>query len=183
VHCWKTINIEREYGTARLYLLATIIFVLVFCISYISFSFNFTGRHIDRFLWLLLITVPLVYPIHKIMHYFALLKHRKSLVFRFKIQYHFIPIIHMRLHSIPKRSYLFALMTPFFVINALLIWGGFSTPVYAHYFSALLALHCSICLMDILYVKNLMNAPKDAIIEETPRGYEILVPNDYDLTR
>lgn len=180
MHCWKTINIEREYGTARLYLLATIIFVLVFCFSYISFSFTFTGRHVDRFLWLLLITIPLVYPIHKALHYFALLKHRKSLVFRFKIQYYFLPIIHMRLHSIPKRSYLFALMTPFIVINSLLIWGGFSTPVYAHYFSGLLALHCSICLMDILYVKNLMYAPKDAIIEETPRGYEILVPNDFN---
>lgn len=178
MHCWKTINIEREYGTTRLYFLATIIFVLVFCFSYISFSYNFNGQHIDRFLWLFLIIIPFVYPLHKVLHYFALLKHRKLVIFRFKIQYHFIPIIHMRLHSIPKRSYLIALITPFIVINSLLLLGGFIIPLYAHYFSAILALHCSICLMDILYLKNLMYAPKDAIIEETPRGYEILVPND-----
>ena len=30
--------------------------------------------------------------------------------------------------------------------------------------------------MDILYVKNLVTAPTNAIIEETPKGYEILVP-------
>ncbi len=179
MHCWKTINIEREYGTTRLFLLATIIFVLVFCFSYITFSFNFTGRHVDRYLWLLLLVTFLVYPLHKALHYIALLKHRKSLVFRFKIQYYFLPIVHMRLqHSIPKRTYMIALVTPFLIINSLIIWGGFTFPLYAHYFSGLLALHCSICLMDFLYVKNLMSAPNNAIIEETPRGYEILVPLD-----
>ena len=62
------------------------------------------------------------------------------------------------------------------MLNSGLIVGGLYIPEYAHYFSLLLAFHCSICIMDILYVKNLVSAPKDAIIEETPRGYEILVP-------
>lgn len=177
MHCWKTINIEREYGTTRLYLWSTIVFVLVFCFSYILFSFNFTGRHIDRYLWLLLLVLPFLYPLHKALHYIALFQYRKSLTLRFKIQYHFVPIIRMRLqHGVPKKAYLFTLVTPFFVLNSFLIWGGIMLPEYAHYFSGLLAYHCCICLMDFLYVKNLMSAPKNAIIEETPRGYEILVP-------
>jgi hypothetical protein len=179
VHCWKTINIEREYGTTRLYLLSIILFVLVFCFSYILFSFNFTGRHMDRFLWLLVLISPFIYPLHKALHYVALFKHRHSIKYRFKIQYHFVPIVRMRLqNSIPKWTYIVALVTPFFVLNSLFIWGGFAVPQYAHYFSFLLAYHCSICLMDFLYVKNLMSAPNNAIIEETPRGYEILVPLD-----
>lgn len=180
MHCWKTINIEREYGTTRLYLLATILFVLVFCFSYITFSFNYTGRHIDRYLWLVFLVLPLIYPIHKYLHYVALFHYKKSLVFRFKIQYHFVPIVHMRLQAgIPKWAYVFALVTPFFVLNTMFIIGGFLAPGYAHYFSVLLAYHCSICLMDFLYVKNLKSAPNNAIIEETPRGYEILVPLDF----
>ncbi|MGN7477889.1 DUF3267 domain-containing protein [Solibacillus silvestris] len=180
MHCWKTINIEREYGTTRLYLLALILFVLVFCFSYIAFSFNFTGKHNDRYLWLVFFIMPFIYPMHKFLHYIALLQYKKSLIFRFKIQYYFIPIIHMRLQNgIPKRSYIFALLTPFFAINTGLLVGGFLTPQYAHYFGVLLAFHCSICLMDFLYVKNLMSAPNNAIIEETPRGYEILVPLDF----
>lgn len=179
MHCWKTINIEREYGTTRLYLFAIIIFVLVFCFSYIAFSFNFNGQHIDRYLWLVFLVSPFVYPVHKLLHYFALFQYKKSLVYSIKIQYYFLPIIHMRLQSgIPKHSYIFALLTPFIVMNTSLIIGGYLNPQYAHYFSGLLALHCSICLMDFLYVKNLMSAPNNAIIEETPRGYEILVPLD-----
>lgn len=180
MHCWKTINIEREYGTARLVLLAITLFVLVFCFSYIAFSFNFNGKHIDRYLWLVLLVLPFVYPMHKILHYIALFQYRKSLVFRFKIQYFVVPIIRMRLQNgIPKRSYIIALVTPFVIINSALIAGGISFPQYAHYYSGLLAFHCCICLMDFLYVKNLMSAPNNAIIEETPRGYEILVPLDF----
>ncbi|AMO86862.1 DUF3267 domain-containing protein [Solibacillus sp. FSL W7-1472] len=178
MHCWKTINIEREYGTGRLVLLAITLFVLVFCFSYIAFSFNFNGKHIDRHLWLVLLVIPFIYPMHKLLHYFALLQHRKSLVIRFKIQ-HFMPVVRMRLQNgIPKKSYIFALVTPFIVINSALIAGGIYFPEYAHYFSGLLAFHSCICLMDFLYVKNLMYAPNNAIIEETPRGYEILVPID-----
>ena len=179
MHCWKTINIEREYGTTRLFLLGIMLFVLVFCFSYIAFSFNFNGQHIDRYLWLVFLVIPFLYPLHKFLHYIALFQYKKSLILRLKVQYYFIPVIRMRLENgIPKKSYIFALVTPFIIINTCLVIGGFSIPQYAHYFSGLLALHCSICLMDFLYVKNLMSAPNNAIIEETPRGYEILVPLD-----
>ena len=125
----------------------------------------------------LLLVTPFVYPIHKLLHYMSLVNYRKSLVFRFKIRYIFIPIVHMRLQQgIPKKRYIITLLTPFFVFNSTLIVGGLYIPEYAHYFSFLLAFHSSICIMDILYVKNLVSAPRDAIIEETPRGYEILVP-------
>lgn len=177
MHCWKTINIEREYGTARLYLLACIVFVLVFCFSYIFLSFQFTGRHQAHYLWLLILAIPFVYPIHKVFHYFALLKYRKSVALQFKIRHIFIPIVHMHLQqSIPKKMYIFTLLTPLFLLNTVLFIGGLYIPQYAHYFSFLLAFHCSVCLMDILYVKHLLSAPKNAIIEETSRGYEILVP-------
>lgn len=177
MHCWKTINIEREYGTTRLYLLACIVFILVFCFSYITMNFQFIARHEDHLLWLFILFIPFIYPIHKALHYFALFKYRKSVGFHFKIRYIFIPIVHMQLQqSIPKKMYIFTLLTPFILINTGLISAGLSFPQYAHYFSLLLAFHCSICLMDILYVKHLMSAPKHAIIEETPRGYEILVP-------
>lgn len=180
MHCWKTINIEREYGTTRFYLLTSILFVLVFCFSYILFSFNYKGRHVDRFLWLILTIIPFIYPIHKFLHYLVLFNYRKSIKLRLKIQYLFIPILQLRLRQgIPKRNYIVALLTPFIVLNTAIIIGGFSIPQYAHYFSLLLALHCSICLMDFLYVNHLMSAPSNAIIEETPRGYEILVPLEF----
>lgn len=177
MHCWKTINIEREYGTARLYILACIVFILVFCFSYIALSFQFIARHEAHHLWVFTLLIPFIYPIHKALHYFALFKYRKSVDIHFKIRYIFIPIVHMQLQqSISKKMYIFTLLTPFFLVNTALVVGGLYMPQYAHYFSFLLAFHSSVCLMDILYVKHLMSAPKNAIIEETPKGYEILVP-------
>ena len=177
MHCWKTINVQSDYGTTRLFLLSSILFILVFSFAYVTLSFNYANFHSDQyFVWAALITFFL-YPVHKLLHFLALFDYRRTLAFRFKIQHHFILVMHMRLQqSIPKWRYLIALLTPFIFITILLITLGVYAPQYAHYISFLLAFHTSICLIDLLYVKHLRHAPKHAVIEETPRGYEILIP-------
>ena len=77
---------------------------------------------------------------------------------------------------IPKKRYLVTLIAPFIILNPVLLTGAIIWPAFSHYFCLLLAFHCSICLLDLLYIKDIWRAPKNAIIEETPRGYEILVP-------
>jgi hypothetical protein len=91
-----------------------------------------------------------------------------------------MPIVSIRIKEpIPKTRFLFALLLPFILINSLLITGAFTFPVFGHYFTMLLAFHCGLCLIDLLYVKNLQRSPKKALIEETETGYEILVPPKY----
>lgn len=175
MHCWKTINIKYEYGITRLSILCSIIFILVF-----SFSFLFLGKihpalYKDNFVWLFFICAFFLYPIHKIIHYFSLFGYRKSVKLRFRFEY--IPILNLRIKkTIPKNRYIFTLLTPFIFINSILIFLAIALPQYSHYTCLLLACHCSICLIDILYVKHLIRAPRSAVIEETPKGYEILVP-------
>ncbi|MFF5995296.1 DUF3267 domain-containing protein [Lysinibacillus sp. KU-BSD001] len=123
----------------------------------------------------------LLYPMHKLIHYFSLFNYRKSLSYGLKIKYTFIPILHMRITgTIPKNRYLFTLVTPFFVLNTFFILGAIKWPHFSHYFCLSLAFHCSICLLDLLFVKDIWRAPKNAIIEETPKGYEILIPTYTD---
>ncbi|HWL26247.1 MAG TPA: DUF3267 domain-containing protein [Ureibacillus sp.] len=179
MHCWKTINIKHEYGTVRLTLWSFIIFVLVFSFSYITFGYGDPIQYSADYAWLFFIVVLFLYPIHKFVHYFGLFKYRKNIQLKIKLDYFFIPIIRMRLKSmIPKNHYILVLLLPFILINSILIYLANSLPIYTHYFCLLLAYHCSICLMDILYVKNLLPAPRHSIIEETPKGYEILEPPD-----
>jgi len=179
MHCWKTINIKHEYGTIRLTLWSFIIFVLVFSFSFIIFGYDDPIQYTDEYTWLFFIVVILLYPIHKLVHYFGLFKYRKNIQLKMKLDFNFIPIIRMRLKSmIPKNHYIIVLLLPFFLINLILIYFAYSLPIYTHYFSILLAYHCSICFMDILCVKELLPAPRHSIIEETPKGYEILVPPD-----
>lgn len=177
MHCWKTINIKHEYGTTRLTLWAIIVFILVFSFSFILFGYFDPIQYTDNYVWLFFLIVLFLYPIHKFIHYFSLFKYRKNVRLKIKIDYRFVPIIRMRLTEIiPKTHYIFVLILPFLLINSILIYVAYSFPQYTHYSCLLLGCHCSICLIDILYVKNLLRAPRNAMIEETPRGYEILVP-------
>lgn len=176
MHCWKVINIKQEYGTIRLTLLACITFVLVFSISYVSFRVH-PLVYTDDYIWLFFIAIFLTYPVHKFIHYLSLLKDRKTVKFKVKLEYLFIPIFHLRIKKlVSKKRYIFTLLSPFFIINGLLIWFALSFPQYTHYACLLLAYHTSMTIPDLLCAGHLFKAPKNAFIEETPKGYEILVP-------
>jgi len=178
LHCWKTINIKKEYGSTWLTIMAISLFVIVFSVSFIVFGHIHPSLYRDDYFWIFAVCFVLLYPIHKLLHYFSLFEYRKSVKLRMKIDYKFIPIIKMRIKSIiPKNRYVFTLSAPFIIINGLLIFLAATYEQYAHYTCFLLAYHCSICFIDFLFIKNLMHAPKNAVIEETPKGCEILVPS------
>lgn len=177
MHCIKTVNIEHEYGTTRVLLLTCMTFVIVFSFSYVLTSLSYEGWHSDHYLWLFAIGVILLYPVHKGFHYIFLFSFGKSTTFRLKIKFHFIPVLHMRIKAIvPKRLYISSLVMPFFCLNTLLLGGAFLLPAYGHFFCLLLGFHCSICVLDFLTIKTIWYTPKNTHIEETPRGYEILIP-------
>nr|WP_106780966.1 DUF3267 domain-containing protein [Lysinibacillus timonensis] len=177
MHCWKTINIKHEYGTTRLTLWSVIVFILVFCFSFVLFGYLDPIQYTDHLMWLFLLILFCLYPIHKLVHFLALLKFRKNVQLKIKFDYLFIPIIRLRLKDlVPKKRYIFVLLFPFIIINSILVYVAYSTPQFTHFACLLLAYHCSMCIIDILYVKNLILAPRSALIEETPKGYEILVP-------
>ncbi|WP_342471926.1 DUF3267 domain-containing protein [Metasolibacillus sp. FSL H7-0170] len=177
MHCWKTINTVSEYGIVRLTLLAVLTFVSVFCTSYVMTSLQLRAPHTDKYLLFFFIAVLLLYPVHKAIHYLALLKYRKKIKFRWKIIFRIVPIMRLRLKEpIPKNRYVLALLTPFLLLNSAFLAVAIFFPPYSHYACLLLGFHSSICLIDLLNVKNLWHAPANSLIEETPKGYEILVP-------
>ena len=181
IHCLKTLNIQHQYGTTRLTLWSIIIFVSIFMTSYIFFNLFHDVQFTDKYFILFLIMLFFLYPIHKILHFIPLYDLRKHIAFRVKIRYGFIPVFHLKLKDpISKNRYIIALLMPFLVISTILIVLIIYFPHYTHYGTLLLASHTSICLLDLLYVKNLIDAPKGAKIEETPKGYEILIPLSFD---
>lgn len=177
MHCWKILNIKKDYRRTRLLILSTIIFVLVFSFSFVLIGANRPFIYEDRYFSLFVIFFILLYPLHKMVHYFSLFSYRKSVKLKWKLEYKFVPIIHLRIKElIPKNRYMLTLITPFILVNTILILLAAKFPFYSHYLCLLLGYHCSMCLVDLLFLKHLVRAPKQAIIEETPKGYEILVP-------
>lgn len=177
MHCWKILNLEHHYGTTRIMIIAVFAFLTVFSLSYVTFNLFNNEHYTDRLFWLFVIAVFAIYPIHKCLHFLALYDLRQHLKLRVRIQFYVMPVLHMRIREpLSKNRYILALLTPFIVLNTSIILGTLLFPAYTHYGTLLLAYHCSLCVIDILYVKYLLNSPKDSQIEETPKGYEILVP-------
>ncbi|MCT6924661.1 MULTISPECIES: DUF3267 domain-containing protein [Bacillales] len=178
MHCWKTINVASEYGILRLTLLAVLTFVAVFCSSYVLTSLQLRAPHTDRYMLLFFIAFLLLYPLHKAFHYIPLFDYRGKMKFRWKKIFRFVPILRMRLlEPISKKRYIFALLAPFLLLNSLFLAIAIFFPLYSHYACLLLGFHSSICLIDLINAKHLLRAPANALIEETPRGYEILIPS------
>ncbi len=113
---------------------------------------------------------------HKILHYLPLVRQRSNVRLSINRKYKCIPFITIRVcEPINKYRFLFSLLAPFIFINIAIIIGTFVAPNFAHYFTMLFALHCGMCLVDLIYVKNLSRSPRSAFIEETDAGYQILI--------
>ena len=176
LHCWKTINVKKQYGLERLFLLSSLLVIIVFSFAYVLLGIiNDTHKSDDYFL-LFMLGFLSIYPLHKLLHFIPLYKFRNNLKIVNKKQFGFLPTVSIRVvEPINKKRFIYSLLAPFIFINLVLIIGALLIPVFSHYFTMLLAYHCGICLIDLIYVKHLSKSPKSAYIEETEAGFEILI--------
>ena len=177
MHCWKTINVKKQYGFDRIFMLSSLLVVTVFAFFYVLLEILNDNHLTDERFAVFLISFILLYPVHKSLHFIPLIRYRNRIHFSIKKHINFMPILSIRIKEpVPKMRFLCALLAPFLILNSILIAGAFLYPAFGHYFTMLLAYHCGLCLIDLLYIKNLARSPKKALIEETETGYEILDP-------
>ena len=181
MHCWKIVNVERDFGTTRIIILSFILFVLSFSFCYVSLSFNRTVPYTDAYFGYFVVALFCIYPLHKLFHYLLLIDYSKHMKLKIKRKFYVLPLpfIHLKINGfVPKYRYISSLLAPFILLNGLLLSTASQLQAYTHYVSLLVAVNCLICLIDLLNVKGMIRAPHNAIIEETPKGYEVLVPLD-----
>ena len=177
MHCWKTINVKKEYGSSRLFMFAVMTGMGVFTTFYVLLSLIYTAPLSDRYFLFFALAIGTVYPLHKAFHFLPLARSRKCLEFILRKQFGMIPGISLHIKEpVAKTRFLFALLAPFILINSAILLMIVLFPAYIHYFALLLAYHCSLCLTDLIYVRHLLHTPKYAFVEETDTGFEILVP-------
>lgn len=176
MHCWKTINVKKQYGLERLFLLSSLLVITVFSFAYALLGIVNDTDKSDDYFWLFLLGFLSVYPLHKLLHYIPLFRFRDKVRLIFKKQFGILPVVSIRIvEPIIKSRFIFSLLAPFIFVNFALIVCALFIPIFAHYFTMLFAYHCGICLIDLIYVKHLSKSPKCAFIEETDTGYEILI--------
>lgn len=177
MHCWKTINVKKEYGFNRLFTFAVLAGMGVFTIFYVLLNFFYTTPLSDRYFFFFFLAILAVYPLHKMLHFLPLIGSRKCLKIILRKQLVLLPGISLHVKEpVAKTRFLLALLTPFVLMNTVIVLLSALFPAYIHYFAILLAYHCSLCLTDLIYVRHLLRTPKHALIEETETGFEILVP-------
>lgn len=177
MHCWKTINVNKQYGLDRLYLLAALMSLGVFMGFYIMLNIIYTDPLSDQYFLFFILAIVAIYPLHKLLHFLPLIGCRKNIKLIVKKQWKTVPMISLHIKEpVPKIRFIFTLITPFLIMNTVIIITSLLYPAYSHYFAMLLAYHCGLCLTDLIYIRNLAHSPKDALIEETDTGFEILVP-------
>ncbi len=177
MHCWKTINVKKQYGLDRLYLMSALIALGVFMTFYITLTIINSNPLSDKNFLLFIGAILAIYPLHKLFHFLPLIGCRKSIRIIIRKQLKVIPMISLHItEPVAKIRFILTLISPFLVINTVIIALSFMMPSYAHYFAMLLAYHSGLCLTDLIYIRNLAHSPKDALIEETDNGYEILIP-------
>lgn len=179
MHCWKIVNVDRDFGTTRIVLLSVILFILSFSFCYVSLSLNRTISYTDAYFGYFLGALFGIYPLHKFFHFLLLIDYSKHMKLKIKLRFLSLPFIHLKVNRfVPKYRYISSLLSPFILLNGLLLYFATLLPLYTHYVSILIGANCLFCLIDLLNVKGMIRAPHNAIIEETPKGYEVLVPLD-----
>lgn len=177
MHCWKTINVKKEYGFSRLFTFAVLVGMGVFTTFYVLLNSFYSTPLSDRYFFFFFLGILSVYPLHKMFHFLPLIGSRKCLKFILRKQLGMLPGISLHVKEpLAKTRFLLALLTPFVLLNTLIILLSALFPAFIHYFAILLAYHCSLCLTDLIYIRHLLRTPKHALIEETETGFEILVP-------
>ena len=174
---WKIINVDRDYGTTRIIILSLIVGILAFCLCYVLVGLQRTSTYLDDYLSFFIAGIFFIYPLHKFIHYLLLIDYTHSMKLKIRYKFNFYPLIHIKIYKlVPKYRYLLSLAAPFILLNSIFLLMTFYFPAFAHYFSIYLGIHCAMCLIDLLNVKYIIRAPHRACIEETPKGYEVLVP-------
>ncbi|WP_445486572.1 DUF3267 domain-containing protein [Niallia sp. 03133] len=177
MNCWKTINLQKQYGLQRLFIISSLTMIMTFLFLYVPITTffaqnNLNGNHFILFL----LCMFFIYPIHKLLHLLPLLSLGNKIEKTFDIQYRFLPLIYIRANEpIRKFHFLISSITPFIVINVFLIACCFLFTHYVHYFLILFAYHFGICVPDAVRMKNLWRSPSKCYVEENEDGFEILV--------
>lgn len=176
MQCWKSINIRRQYGYDRIFLLSSFLVFIIFSFTYIGFTHMTDSGASSEYFILFLLGFLAVYPIHKLLHYLPLASQKGRVRFIRTMHFRMIPMFMIRIcEPIGKTRFIFALLLPFLLLSSLFIAAMIIWPSFAHYFQILFAYHCGMCVIDLIYVKELIHSPKKALIEEVDDGYEILV--------
>lgn len=177
MNCWKSVNIAKEFGYNRIFLISFLIGLLTFIILYVPISILHGASQVKESGFLPFAMALLLLPtIHSLTHILPLIMMNKRIKIICKKKRWITPVFNYntRYHLTKKTSLIVALAPTIFITVPGIVASYIFKDFYV-YFLLFTAVHIGISFMDILYVSHILKAPKKAFIENRNDEFDILI--------
>ncbi|EUJ35619.1 DUF3267 domain-containing protein [Brochothrix campestris] len=180
MHCIRSIKHEQEESFYRLFIVSFLVFITVLSTLIITHHLLLGNNYTYQYPLIGFLILLLIYPFHKLFHYIIMPDKREIYL---QIQRHFVvvPFIEVKLDkAVPKRRYLFALITPFLTMSLLWLLIYYYYDLKSVYMYLALAIHLAICTTDIYCFFTYLKFPNNSFIEDSSRGVRVLIKDEFD---
>ncbi|WP_272446343.1 DUF3267 domain-containing protein [Aquibacillus salsiterrae] len=177
MNCWKTINVTREFGVNRIYVVSLLLGMLSFIFLYLPFSIiNQTHELKDHGFIPLVVGLALLPLVHNLMHILPLFLVNRRLKIKWQFKKGIIPIIsNLSKSKMSKYTTVFSLLAPTLFLTVPGLISSYLFVDYYAYFLIFTAFNIGLSFTDFLYIQHLLRAPRKCIVENDQDGYDILV--------
>lgn len=177
MNCWKSINLTKEFGLNRLYIISLLTGLLAFIFLYVPFSILHGDIHVNESGIVPLIIGLIMLPtIHSFMHILPLIMMNKRVKLIYKTKNKALPLFtyHTKAHVTKKASLVVALAPTALITVPGMVASYFFSGFYV-YILLFISVHIGISFVDFLYVVYISKAPKRSFIENDNNGFDILI--------
>ncbi|MFC7320179.1 DUF3267 domain-containing protein [Halobacillus campisalis] len=179
MNCWKSVNINKEFGLNRVYLMSFLTGLMSFLVLYLPFSIMHSAQDIrDHGFIPLLIILFFLPSIHRLMHLLPLILLYKRVRVNFKVNNRFTPTFSYQCkNKLSKQTSIIMALAPTFFITMPALVMAYAFPGYFAYLVIFASVNIGLSFSDFLYLNQFVRAPRKCLIENAKEGYDILVRN------
>lgn len=178
MNCWKSINLIKQYGGQRLFIVSILIALLFFMSFFSMFQLTYPNIKSTELGPLpLLFSAMFALPAHKVFHCIPLWITGKKAKLVFKpSSLGFMPMIFCNFsHTITRNTTMVLVLFPMIAITGLCITGAVFLPELMPLFITFAAVNIGLSYVDWLYFLCLLKAPRWSLIEDHHDGFSILI--------
>lgn len=177
MNCWKTVNITKQVGFHRVFILSILFGLFGFILLYLPLSIiHRTPVMEDYGLLPLMFGFAFMPLVHKLMHILPLLCTNRQFKLEWKIKKRVFPDFKVCQNTKTSKPILIlALLAPTLFLTLPLIIASYAIPSFYAYFLLFASINLGLSYVDFLYVNHVLKAPKKCVIANADQGYDILI--------
>ncbi|GAB3060565.1 DUF3267 domain-containing protein [Virgibacillus ainsalahensis] len=176
MNCWKSINLNKEFGKQRLYFVSFLISLSAFIVLYVPASIIHHMKHVNEGGFILFLLALFLLPaIHAFMHILPLILMKRRVKVIYRTKYKLFPIInyYTKFHLTKKASIITAI-APTILLTVPGLAASYLMGDYYFYLLLLTSIHIGISFIDFIQIYHILKAPKKAYIDNRNNDIDIL---------